>query len=1127
VDVKNVENAENKENKDIPELNQPFNLLGKVASFFIKNTKIAIFLVILTLFWGVNSFSNLSRELSPEVILPYGMVTTMYTGAAPGEVETLVTDKIEAKLDELEHVKKITSSSGFGYSSVMVEFDTGVDMDDMVQKMREKISSVESELPEEATAPNVMSIKTNNSPIVVINIGGEYDFIQLKNIAKDIKKEIEKVQGVSDVQIIGGLEREIKIKVDPQKLGVYGITLDDIKNAIASSDINFPGGNIELDKKNYNIRTIAKIEDPKEFEDIIIKYSGNSPLYLRDIADVEDGYSELDSYSRLYISTGDGKNKVENTVAISIKKKDESDIINVTKEIKDTLNEGKGKVYPETLKLEITGDMAKYVDDQLTDVIHDAGAGLIIVVIVLFIFIELAESLIVAMVIPLTLLITFGFLKMTDMTLNTITLFSLILAVGMVVDDGIVIMQNIDRLRKKGIDSNTAAKVGTNQIAPAVLSSTLTTLGSFFPLMLTSGIMGEYIKGIPITVIYALSASFFVAITTTPALSAIFLKGDKQKQERIKEGSRKFGKSVSKILSLALVIFLAIYAFVDTTRPGFNITIASIISAIIFGGLMYYKLYVAKTNEHGESEVIVKYSQILRWIITKGRRRILTILIAFGAFIASMLLIPLGILKIEMFTADDYTKFYVNIETQKGSNIELTKQVVEDVEVELFKVSEIKDFVSNIGITGADAFDEFATASTGTTPNIAKIAVDLVEKKDRVRSSMEVSEQVRNMLKQIPGAKITVEEVQSGPPSSKPIYIQYESDSLEDLKECTSFTEGILKDMSEIQNIDNSMQEGDPEIQIKINKERARAYGLNSAMIAMEVRNAVNGLEATTFKKDKEEISVIIKPVSSELTTMNDLNKLTFQSMAGSQIPFNQVVEVIEGKSYSAINHTDLKKIAVVSSDVKTGVNAYELTQAIQKKIEAHGLPKDVEVIYGGETQEVEETFTDMRNNMIVAILIIFAILVIQFNSFTQPIIILVAIPLAMIGVMPGLALMGYNFGFVAFIGVVALIGIVVKNGIILIDYINYLRRSGYSREEAVIKTGMTRFEPVLATTITAIGGIIPMTLKADFFAPLGYTIIFGLMVSTMLTLIIVPVIYIMFENTAGGMSRIFKRRKV
>ncbi|HCC07327.1 MAG TPA: hypothetical protein DEP72_04110 [Clostridiales bacterium] len=1106
-------NVHNNQKGNIPELTQPMNIFGKTASFFIKNTKITIFLIIITLFWGVNSFSNLSRELSPEVVLPYGMVTTIYNGAAPKEVETLVTDKIEAKLDELEHVKNITSNSGFGYSSVMVEFETGINIDDMVQKMQEKVSSVQSELPEGTIAPMVSSIKTNNSPILVYNIGGEYDFIQLRNIAKDIKKEIEKIHGTSDVMIIGGLDREIKIKVNPEKLAIYGISLQDIKNAITSSDINFPGGNIELDKKNYNIRTVAKIEDPKEFETIIIKYVENSPLYLRDIAVVEDGYSELDAYSRLYKNVPSGAKNVENTIAIAIKKKDTADIINVTKEIKKVVAEGKGKFYPDNLKVEITGDMAKYVDDQLSSVIHDAGAGLIIVVIVLFIFIQLSESLIVAMVIPLTLLLTFGLMKITDMTLNTITLFSLILAVGMVVDDGIVIMQNIDRLKHLGVDSDTAAKAGTNQIAPAVFSSTITTLGSFFPLMLTSGIMGEYIKGIPLTVIYALSASFFVAITTTPALSAIFLKGDKQKQEEVNKKAKFIGKNASKVLGIALVVVLSIYAFMDTERPGFNPTLFSWLSAALFGGLMYYKLYVAKNNEDGESAMIAGYGRILSWIISSRKRRWNTIFVAVVAFTLSMSLIPLGILKIEMFTPDDYTKFSVNVEAQKGTNIETTKKVVEDIEKELFKIPEIKDFVSNIGITGIDTTKEFDTGSSAATPNIAAISVDLVEKKDRKKSSMQIAEEVRAIVKEIPGAKITVSETQSGPPSSNPIYIQFVSDDLDSLKQIADSTEEILSNMKEVQNIDNTMQEGDPEIQIKINKEKAAAYGLNSAMIAMEVRNVVNGLKATTFKKDKEEINVIVKPIAADLSRVEDLNKITFKSYAGSQIPLNQVVEIIPGKSYSAINHKNLKKIAVVSSGVTKDVNALELTQVIKDKIIKKGVPTDVEVIYGGETEELQNTFTDMFVNMIVAILIIFAVLVIQFNSFSQPAIILVSVPLAMIGVMPGLALMGCTFNFVAFIGVVALIGIVVKNGIILIDYINYLRDGGIEREEAVIRTGKARFIPVLATTITAVGGIIPMTLKADFFAPLGYTIIFGLLVSTMLTLVVVPIVYIMFDK--------------
>ncbi|QZY55736.1 efflux RND transporter permease subunit [Crassaminicella profunda] len=1094
-------------NKDqIPELEEGKNILGKWASFFIHRYRI-VYLIIAAIFvWGIGEFISLPRELSPEIVLPYGQVLTTYVGAAPEEIEKLITDKIEKKMDELENVKKITSTSGYGYSSVFVEFEHGTDMDDAQQKMKDKISSIQSELPKDAEDPDVISLETNNSPIMIINVSGDYDFVTLKNLTEKIQDEIEKMKEISDVLLIGGLEREIKIIVDPQKLSAYNISLDEIKRAIDASNVNFPGGNVELEDKNYNIRTVGEFKDVKEIENIAITYIGSSPLLLKDLAQVEDGYKDAESYSRMSYGLKSDHPSVKKAVALSIKKKETADIIKTSEKIHDLIQNGKGSLYPEDLQVEISGDTAEFVEDSLGTVVNNAKGGLLLVIIVLFLFIGLGESLVVSLVIPLSILITFGFMGIAGMTFNTMSLFSLVLAVGMLVDNGIVIMENIDRLRFKGLPAKLAAEVGTNQIAPAIAASTLTTLAAFFPILLTPGIMGSFIKTIPKTVMFALSASFIVAITITPALCGIVLKKHRS-EEKIKKHPAM--EKILKISSIVLVFALSMYAFKEEGTNGFGIL--SILLAMIFSIGMGIK-HFGKKKESKESLIIKTYGAFLYHILGSKWKRLMVIGITIISLVLSILLIPLGILKVEMFSQEDYERLYINIETPKGTNLDTTSAIAQEVEQRLFQFPEIETFVSNVGITGADSFDNMGVGSGGT-PNMARIIIDLSDKEERERSSMTLAKIMRNRIKDIPGAKITVEELKDGPPTGSPISIRIVGENLEELKRIAGDFEEILKKINGTIDVKNSIEEGAPEIQVKVNKERAVYFGLNDQMIAMSVRNAVHGVKGTIFRSNQDEIDVMIRTSKDQLNAIEDLEKIYFYSKFNQPIPFSQVAKLVETKSISSIGHEDLKRRVNVSSNLKAGMIPMEVTKEFKEAIKKYSLPEGVRIEYGGEEESTKESFTDMFKNMIIAAILVFIILAVQFNSLSQPFIILFAVPMALIGVMPGLVITGNHFGFLAFLGVVALVGIAVNDAIVLVDYINYLRKNGYELKEAVKETGMTRFVPVMATTITTIGGILPMTLKQSFYGQMGYALIFGLGMATILTLIVVPVLYSLLEE--------------
>jgi HAE1 family hydrophobic/amphiphilic exporter-1 len=726
---------------------------------------------------------------------------------------------------------------------------------------------------------------------------------------------------------------------------------------------------------------------------------------------------------------------------------------------------------------------------------------------VLFLFIGLRESIIVSFVIPLAILSTLGLMNAFGVTFNTISLFSLVLSVGMLVDNGVVIMENIDRLRLMGVDSEMAAEAGTNQIAPAVTSSTLTTLAAFFPLLLTAGIMGDFIRDIPKVVIFALSASLFIALTVTPILSARLLK---QHRSIHKEKQHPYIQKYGKMLSIIIVFILGMYSFKYSNTGAFEFGILSWLFGTIFAVLMYLKLYRSrKDNKH---PLVEWYGEKLYWIISSRKRKLAVVGISITLFIISMLLIPFGLLKVEMFGATDSTRLYIDINAPKGTTLENTSAIAEEVEKRLFKSPEIKSFVSNIGAYGADSLSDFS-ANSGSTPNLARITIDLYEKDYREKTSMQLAKEFREILKDIPGAEIKVQELASGPPTDKPIYVRIKGENLEDLKQVAKDYALTLESIQGTRDIEDGIEIGAPELQVRVNKAKAASLGLDDMTIAFGVRNSIYGINATTFRHDQDEIDVVIRTTKERLKTVEDINNLYFYSRSGQTIPFSQVAEIVDSESLNTINHEELKRLISVTADIDANLTAGEVLETFKNAISDYPLPEGVTIEYGGEMEDMQESFTDMFTNMIIAAILVYLILAMQFNSLSQPLIILFTVPLGLIGVMPGLAITGHKFDFLAFIGVVALVGIAVNNAIVLVDYINYLRKKGYSINDAVKETGITRFKPVMATTITTVGGILPMTLKQPFFASMGYGLMFGLSVSTILTLVVIPVIYTMADR--------------
>ncbi|MBF8983687.1 efflux RND transporter permease subunit [Lutibacter sp. B2] len=1086
----------------IPELHDEKNILGKWACLFVDRPRIMILLIILVVYLGWLSFSQMPKEINPEIRLPYINVTTTYTGASPEEIETLVTDELENKISEIEGIKSLKSTSALGYSNIDISFDISADMEKMKNEIKDKVSEAKAMLPDDADDSYVSEMETGNEYVLILNLTGIDDYVELKNSADTIKDEIKKIKDVSDVDVYGGLEREIKVIVDPHKLAAYNMTLDQIGNALKTSNTTVPGGNIYLDNKKYNVRTMGKFQCVEDMENVVVSYIGSGPLYIKDIGVVVDGYKEIQSDARMSVGIGTDHPTVKKSVTIVVKRKKGSDAVKIGQEVRRILKDGKGSIYPNEMETHITMDLAEEIENQLGDVFDNAKSGLFLVIIVLYIFIGLSESLVVSVVIPLALLASTIVLKNFGASINTMVLFSMILAVGMLVDNGIVVMENIDRLRMKGINAKDAAKAATNQVAPAILSATLTTLAAFLPMAITSGLYGYWLKWIPITVISALGASFFIAITVTPALSSVFLK------DHIKEGRKsKHGIDIAiKVISIISVFVLSMLSFKDKHEGIINTNILAWSFAIIFTGAISYKLIKGKGNALDNS-FIKKYGNMLHSIIISKKKKCLVLGMVVALLAGSIMLPVSGILKMTVFGDMDAEEFNVNIKTPVGLELETTSNIASQVEKMLFNYPEIESFTTSI-----------------TSSENARIKVKLVEKDKRKKTSMEIADDCRKQVRDIPGAEITVGEMKGGIDfGSKDIEIMIYGKNFETLKDIAGDFTHMLKDIEGTFEVGNNFENGLNEIQIIINKEKAASLGLDNRSISMSIRNAVHGLKATTFKINQDEIDVMIHTRSEKLKHKEDFNNLYFYGRNNQPIPFSYVATVKEEEGCSAIFHHSEKRYAKVGANVKNQEEKMAIQEKFMKKVEAYNMPTGYSIGFDREQEEVNDYFMNMAKNMIMAMILVYLVLSIQFNSLSQPFVILFSVPLAIIGVFIGLTLVGSYLGLTSLIGMVSLVGIAVNDAIVLVDYINYLRKNGYEMNEAIKETAMTRFIPVMSTTITTVGGILPLTLKNDFYAPMGYAIIFGLSFATLLTLVIVPILYSLVES----MKEYFKNRKL
>ena len=1083
-----------------------------VSDTAVRHRVSVIVLSLIIVIAGINSYISLPRESEPDINLPYVFVSTNYKGVSASDIETSITIPIEKKLKGLEGVKKMASSSSEGISSISIEFVTGTDIDDALQKVRNKVDEAKGELPGDLEDdPSVFEVNLSEMPIVTFSLSGTCGRPCLKNIADELQDEFEAIPGVLEAEVAGGLEREIRIEVRAERLAYYGIPITSLQGAVSGENQNTSGGAIRLGDGRYQLSVPGEFEDPQELYGVVVGVHEGQPVYLRDVATVVDGYKDETSRSRL--------DSLE-AVSIAVKKRAGENVIAITDRIDDIIDRQE-LTWPSGTSITKTMDKAKEIRLMVADLENNILSGLILVLVVLFFALGFRNAFLVSLAIPFSMFISFAVLHVMGITLNNVVLFSLTLALGMLVDNAIVIVENIYRHTEQGVPRMEAAMGATSEVAYAVIGSTITTLVAFSPLLFWEGIMGEFMRYLPLTLIVTLSSSLFVAMVINPALASYFIK--------VKGGVRQHSTAH------------------EVRRAGES-------PVAIEGRLL--KLYEKTLHLALRNRVVVL---------------VLAFLVLFILFFLWQFLVGIERPE-ELFPSIEPPAMYVNVDMPEGASLEYSDAILKKIEALIYGASkkdilepekplddiyyeaaEMKGHMTGRGFAFMGPSDfvnvehvyarsvigqEGGMSFEGRTPN--HIGIQFLDFNDRIESSHDTVSRIRSMVRDVPGAEITVKSAEGGPPTGAPINIEISGDDYRMLGAMAGQIRGELERMPHMVDIADDYVAGSPSVRVRIDRQRAALFGLSTGNIGYALKAGYNGLQVSTFREGGDDYDITVQLDDPDRRVTDVLRELMLPTPSGRLVPLTSLASIEFSGNIGTINHIDSERVVTVKANVED-IPGPVAREAAEKELKKLALPPGYKVKFTGEFEFEKESKEFLSRAFMLALLFIFLVLVTQFNSVPQPFIIMTAVLLSLGGAFLGLTVIDSPFGIIMTgVGVISLAGVVVNNGIVLIDYINKLRERGMDVAEAVVAGGATRLRPVLLTAITTILGLLPMVtgVSYDFhemafswsseasqwWRTMAIVVIFGLMVATFLTLVVVPTFYSLLYSMGRGMDGLVER---
>ncbi len=1076
--------------------------------FFIKNNKFAYLFLVALIGVGTYSIIAIPKESSPEVVIPVGIVTTVLPGAPAADVESLITNEIERGLTSLENVADITSTSREGISSVTVEFEASADIDASIQDLKDQIDTIKQDLPADAEDPFVSEVNFVDQPIMTIAVAGDLSGLGFSQLAQSLEDELEALSGVSRVEISGVQDREVSVIVDQSSLLQYNISLTDVTNGIANANRTLPIGQIKNNGIAYNIAFEGDITDTTQIQNIVVTTRGNQPVFVRDIATVQDSLAPATSFSRLSPDGGVS----QNSISVDVYKQSGGDITAIARSVNERIEvlKSSGNLLDGITSVTVL-DSGKDIENDLVRLSSSGLQTILLVVILLVVALGWREGVLAGLAIPLSFLFGFIGLYFSGNTINFLSLFSLILGIGILVDSAIVMVEGINRRMKDtpDIDKREAAILTIREFSAPLISGTLTTVSMFVGLFIVSGVIGQFIASIPFTLIFLLFASLFVALTIIPLLAVVFLKRRsetklEQKQVAYAHALEKWYRAhLSEILAspekqtlflaalnaaLIFAIFLPINAFAGIVAAGF-----------IFVTYKWRYALQAKRMFGG-------FKRIGLWFATTVGSIVLAVVIAMVA------LPSVNLVKVIFFEQGDVDFLIVEIEQPEGTTKEVTDVAVRRVEELLYNTPAIESYTVTVG-----SGSQFGSGGSGE--KFANIFLSLSD--DREQTSTELVESLRTKLAVLSDIKVSVSQPSDGPPTGAAIIVKFLGDDLLEITELANQSAEIFRSLDNTTNVETSTNSNNTEFVLELDRAKAAALGLNPFTVSQIARAAVFGADATSLTTLDEDIDVVVKlnidnqsnvaAENTNVTSIDALGRISIPTISGD-VPLSSLVTVSLRESSSRINHEDGKRVVSVTADVTGDGNAREIqTLAIQKINDTLQVSVGVEISTGGgETDESNSAFIEMGLALIVGIGLMVGILVLQFNSYLHMRYVLSILPYSLIGIMVGLAITQNALSFPSIMGFIALSGIVVNNSILLIDMMNQLRKQNPLQPivEVVLDAAGNRLRPILLTTLTTVFGMIPLTYAGDLWAPLAYAVMFGLVFSVIITLVLIPVLY-------------------
>ncbi len=1046
-----------------------------IPKISVNNPVLANLLMIIIIVFGLYAWINLPRELTPEIALQSAFVTTIYPGASPEEVEKLVTAPIEDAIEEnVNKIDLMLSTASEGRSVTFVDFEemSDRDFDKELENLRTAVEQV-NELPEEILDdPKVEELDISfGFPMLTIVVGGTISETQMRDIAENLKDGILDIKNIASVQIAGLREREIWIEVAPDRLKAYQLPISAVVTALNTSNLNLPAGTMELGNTEFMVRTMGEFANPDTIgETIIAVQPTGTPLRLKDIATVSDTYEEERTLSRI---------NGQPSINLSVQKKTEGNTIALVAILRELVEEWRANL-PEGAELTVVNDYSVILKERLGILETNAFLGLVLVVLMLFLFIGWRNAMFAALGIPVAFMATFWFMSIAGYTLSGVSLFGLILVVGIVVDDAIVVIENTYRHIEAGKSPKVAAIRGAEEVGWPVLAASLTTICAFGPLMFMSDVTGQFMRIVPIMAILVLLASLFEVFVILPAHVSEWGK------TRIQTGRSRL----------------------DNLRTRYRGAFA--LSIYIFGFFTWFGMFFDFIRN--------RYVRILK-VTIKHRY----------AFVGSVLFIGLiacvgafMVLDRELFPGEDFPQFYVRAEMPLTYGIQETAVVIDQLEkvAQELRSTEVAAVASNIGLH---------TLTTGLVRGVAygsnygEVIVELTPKQERTRGVDEIITALRTKTATISGIEqLSFITQEGGPPQGEDVEVKVKGPRFEKLIELVGVLKTALAQMDGVYDIHDDFRTGKSELRIYLKPEKAHQYGLTTFQVAQTVRTAIEGAKATTYREADEAIDVIVKYEEDTLTNLAELNNLLIATPTGVIVPLKDVANIVAEKGYADIRRFDGERAISVYASVDREKNTpVKVNQALIGAFADIGsLYPGYQLDFRGIFDQVRESFAELWKLFIVGLLLIYVVLGAQFKSFIQPIIIMFAVPFGMIGAMVGLLLANATLSLVAMFGIVALAGIVVNDSIVLIDFINKYRENGSNKWYAILKGGSVRLRPIILTSLTTIIGLIPMAVglggKSPIWMPMANTIIFGLAFATLMTLFVMPALYAITTDLRG-----------